>query len=261
MNVLGRSKRKKGLKLDFTCLACGREFNQTIETLLCDLTTVERKRRGEQTKYSEYVIPERIVCPRCHAVDQFELSGSTYLKLTGELLRAIAGGTPVDDSPIRFAHMVLQDGREIHPLEARDWYAQKVMDNPERADLRVKYANVLRNLGHHEESEAQYRAAVEIDPGEVEALVNLAFLHHERGETQAARTLAQQLIEAAPRSKHPQRREFAQGARLVLDGEVKPGEVEVTALAITASARAPRKGKPVRSARGASRKKKKRRSR
>jgi len=259
--VFGRSKRKKGLKLDFTCLACGREFNQTVETLLCDLTTVERKRRGEQTKYSEYVIPERIVCPRCHAVDQFELSGTTYLKLTGVLLRAMASGTPLDDGPIRFAHMVLQDGRELHPLEARDWYAQKVMDNPRRADLRVKYANVLRNLGHYEESEAQYRAALEIDPGEVEALVNLAFLHHERGETQAARALAQQLIEAAPRSKHPQRKEFAQSARLVLDGEVKPGEVEVTALAITASARAPRTGKPVRSARGASRKKKKRRSR
>ena len=261
MNVFGQSKRKKGLKLDFTCLACGREFNQTVETLLYDLNTMDRKQRGEQTKYSEYVIPERIVCPRCHAVDQFELSGSAYLKLTGELLRAIASGTPVDDSPIQFAHMVLQDGREIHPLEARDWYAQKVMDNPERADLRVKYANVLRNLGYYEESEAQYRAAVEIDPGEVEALVSLAFLHHKCGETQVARALAQQLIEAAPRSKHPQRREFAQGARLVLDGEIEPGEVEVTASTITSSTRAQRTGKPVRSARGASRKKKKRRSR
>jgi tetratricopeptide (TPR) repeat protein len=258
LGLFGWLKRKKGIKLDLKCLACGRGFQQTVEKLLCDLNTMDRKKRGEQTKYSEYIIPERVTCPHCRAVDQFELGGSTYIKLTGELLKVITSGGPVTDSPVQFVHMALQGGRKIHPLEARDWYAEQVAGQPDRADLRVKYANVLRNLGYHEESESQYRIALDIDPGEIEALMNLAFLCNKRQETGAARELAQRLIEAASKSKHPQRKEFAEGAQALLAGLIKPGEFGVAAPELLVSARAKRASKP---ASGAGRKKPKRKSR
>jgi hypothetical protein len=123
LNLSDRLKRKKGLKLGFKCLACGHEFRQTVEKLFCDLNTVERKRSGEPVKYSEFVVPERVICPKCKVVDQFDLAPQTYLEMTGHLLRISMGLQPAD-GPVRFIRMGLSDGTLIHPLEARDRYAQ-----------------------------------------------------------------------------------------------------------------------------------------
>ena len=220
MNLFGGLKRKKGLKLGFKCLACGCEFQQTVEKLYCDLNTIDRREKGEPVKYSEFVVPERVICPKCKAVDQFDLAPKTYLELTGHLLRISMGVQPLD-GPVQFMRMGLSDGTLIHPFEARDLYAQQVAERPGRVDLRVKYGNVLRSLGYKAEAEAQYSLALELDPGEIEAIINLAALaeaHKERGTVYA---LMRQLIEHAPKSRHPQHAAFVKLAQGILDGKWK----------------------------------------
>lgn len=247
MNLLDTSKRKPGLKLGFTCLACGHEFRQTVAKLFCDLNTVERRQRGEPVKYSEFVIPERVICPNCKVVDRFDLAPQTYLEMTGHLLRISTGRQP-PDGPIQFIRMGLSDGTLIHPWEARDWYAQQVAEQPGRVDLRVKYGNVLRSLGYKAEAEAQYRSALEIDPSEIEALINLAALAQARRDRDTVYALMRQLIEHAPRSRHPQREVFVKLAQGILDGKWQADVLQVDAPTIWSTPELRRKGsaKPLR---------------
>jgi tetratricopeptide (TPR) repeat protein len=104
-----------------------------------------------------------------------------------------------------------------------------VAEQPGRVDLRVKYGNVLRSLGYKAEAEAQYRRALEIEPGEIEALINLAALAEARRERDTVYALMRQLIEHAPRSQHPQRQAFVKLAQNILDGKWQPNVLRLDA--------------------------------
>ncbi|MCK4451551.1 MAG: hypothetical protein KAX26_13265, partial [Anaerolineae bacterium] len=206
-------------------------------------------------------IPERIVCPKCQAVDQFELASSSRIKIQTEILKRIVI-KPAPDDPIKVLRLALSDGTPMHPLDGLDMYAERVSSHTERTDLRVKYANTLRSLGYVEEAEAQYLAALERDPTEIEALMNLAAFHAKRGEKQATYDYLHRVTACARQSRHPQRDEFGEIARLVLDGEMKLEDfrVEVPPRPLTRHARRPRSA-PRRTPPRRCKKKKKRRSR
>ena len=217
--MLKQRKRQRRMKLEFQCTACDHMFKRSVSRLFVDMNTFE-KNRGESGGRSEYVIPERIVCPKCQAVDQFEVAPSSRIKVQAEILRRIVI-KPDPDDPIEVGRFALSDGTLMHPLDALDTYAAQVTRHPEHAGLRVKYANTLRFLGYLEEAEAQYQAVLEQDPTEIEALVNLAALHAGQGDKEAAYACLRRLVACAPKSRHPQRKEFARGARRVLDGEIE----------------------------------------
>jgi tetratricopeptide (TPR) repeat protein len=253
-----RRKRERRMKLELQCTACGHVFKQGVSRLFMDLDAFEKK-QSEPGGRSEYVIPERIVCPRCQAVDQFELTSSSRVQVQAEILKRIVI-PPDPDDPLKVIRFALSDGTPMHPLDALDMYAAQVTRYPQRADVRVKYANTLRFLGYLEEAAAQYRAVLEQDPTEVEALVNLAALHAGRGEKEAAYECLHRLVACAPESGHPQRKEFASGARLVLDGEIALEDFWVEGPVEPLSTPARRPGSPPRRAPGR-RKKRTRRSR
>ena len=233
-------KRQRKVRLEFECIACGHPFKRRVGRVFVDLNTFEKNPSGHDGR-SPYVIPERIVCPRCQAVDQFELASSSHIKIQTAILVRIAAKHDPDD-PIRVIRLGLSDGTSMHPLDALDMYAGQVAEHPERTDLRVKYANTLRSLGYLEEAEAQYLAALERSPTEIEALMNLAALHARRGEKQATYDYLRRVIACARRSRHPQRDEFAEIARLVLDGEMRLEDfrVEAPAQPLTRPAQRPR---------------------
>ena len=154
----------------------------------------------------------------------------------------------------------LSDGTPMHPLDALDMYAEQVSGHPERVDLRVKYANTLRFLGYLEKASVQYRVVLEQDPTEVEALVNLAALHAGGGEKEAAYECLRRLIACAPKSRHPRRKEFARGARRVLDGEIELEDFRMESPVQPLATSARRPGSTPQRASG-QRKKRKRRSR
>jgi tetratricopeptide (TPR) repeat protein len=219
-----------GMRLWLRCTACGYERPHDVGRLYCDLGTLERRRRGEQTPYDEYVITRRIICPKCGAEDHYELAGEAYLALTAELLKLGVGGAQefrrAGDpaaGPLTFMRFGLRDGQEMHPYAARDLYRQQVMAEPTRADLRVSYANVLRFLGYREEAVSEYRVGLELDPANIEACLNLGNLAYEDGDREEARRWFERTLDLAPSSHLPveQRqnyREFARAALAELDG-------------------------------------------
>jgi hypothetical protein len=220
---------EKGLRLWLRCTVCGYERAHHVQKVYCDLGTVDRRKRGEEVPYSEYIIPQRITCPKCGAVDQYELTGDAYLAFTAQLMKAMArgkmpkpAGGPVseavealanlpkdhgdllpdddEDDRVVYTHFTVAGGREMHPLEAVAMYSRQVEAEPDNADLRVRYGNVLRFLGRREEAALQYRAAVQTDPANVEACASLADLAREAGDRTEARHMLQRVLELVPTS-------------------------------------------------------------
>ena len=224
-----QADRGKGLRLWLRCTACGYERDHYVEKVYCDLGTVDRRKRGEEVPYSEFIIPKRITCPKCGAVDQYELTGDAYLAFTAQLMTSMARGEtpkpasgplgevaealanlrkdhgdllPADDEDdqVVYTRFTVAGDREMHPLEAVDMYSRQVEAEPDAVDLRVRYGNVLRFLGRREEAALQYRAAVQADPANVEACASLASLAREAGNRTEARRMLQRVLELAPHS-------------------------------------------------------------
>jgi tetratricopeptide (TPR) repeat protein len=243
LKLFKRRKRQRTIMLSFSCITCERPFKQRVGKVFIDLNTLEKKQaQSDSQERSEFIIPERIVCPKCQAVDQFEFDTVTRVLLQVTVLSGILT-KPNPDDPIQLIRFTRSDGTPMHPLDGLEMYAEQVACQPDRTAVRVKYANTLRSLGYMEEAEAQYRAALERDPAAIEALFNLTALHVQRGETQAAYDCLRRVVECTPRSQHPQRKEFAQSARLVLDGKSQIEDFGVTPPTLGPGAKGSRPGR------------------
>jgi tetratricopeptide (TPR) repeat protein len=261
---VSQADKGQGLRLWLRCTACGYERDHYVEKVYCDLGTVDRRKRGEEVPYSEFIIPERITCPKCGAVDQYELTGDAYLAFTAQLMQSMARGKrpkpaggplreaveavanlrkdhgdllPADDEDDRvvYTHFTVAGGREMHPLEAVNMYSRQVEAEPDNADLRVRYGNVLRFLGRREAAALEYRAAVQADPANVEACASLADLALEAGDRTEARRMLQRVLELAPnstlsRQEREEYMQFALGELAELDGRAPstPRRTELT---------------------------------
>jgi tetratricopeptide (TPR) repeat protein len=275
---VSQADREKGLRLWLRCTACSYERDHHVEKVYCDLATVDRRKRGEEVPYSEYIIPQQITCPKCGAVDQYELTGDAHLAFTAQLMKSMARGkTPKpaggplgevmealanvrkdhgdllpdndEDDQVVYTRFTVAGGREMHPLEAVAMYGRQVEAEPDNADLRVRYGNVLRFLGRREEAALQYHAAMQADPANVEACASLASLAREAGDRTEARRMLQRILELAPNStlSRKDREEYAQFALeelAELDGPAA-GKPRRTELAFaTASGRRGSAGQP-----------------
>ena len=220
-----RSDARRGLRLPLCCTACRHTRTHSVETIYCDLATQERQQRGEQTLYHEWVIPERIICPKCGAIDEYELTSLAYLTLTAELVKkqlAHAAGQPnsePDDGPLRFIRFGLADGRQMHPYAARAMYRQRVEAEPKQADLRVRYANVLQFLGDREGATEHYQAALDLEPANLEAYYNLGRMAMATGDRAEARRMFESILAQAARSRLPRktREDYVEAATEELD--------------------------------------------
>ena len=230
----GPPVRGRGLHLWLTCTACGRTRGHDVEHVYCDTTTQERRAAGEETPYSEWIIPEPITCPRCGAVNQYELAPEAYATLTAELLweatevvaeakLGLAGSRPNRlDKPIIFRRFSA-DGREMHPLEARDMYRERVAAAPEDVELRLRYSKVLSTVGERDEAERQLRAVLDRDPANVEAHLHLGVLVRDAGRRDEAHRLFERAWELLPSCSLPpvarrEYRDFVDEALAELEG-------------------------------------------
>ncbi|MBI5303807.1 MAG: DUF1186 domain-containing protein [Chloroflexi bacterium] len=200
LDVLTAKREKEPLSLMLKCTQCGRERRHQIPVLFVDFGTVERHKRKEKTKYDEFVIPQRITCPKCGAVDQYELTALAHLSLTLDLVTRKECGKTLqrNEGNIRYVRFAMTDGREMHPREAMDLLRDQVARNPKDADLRVRYANVLRLLGYLDEAIAELTAALELDPNQFEAQMNLGRIHGVRGDFVNAQNALQRAMQLLP---------------------------------------------------------------
>jgi tetratricopeptide (TPR) repeat protein len=178
--MLEERDSQPGVQLGLRCKACGRERIHTFARVYYDLGTYEDE--AKRTKYDPLIIPQRVVCPKCGAVDQYELGIQGTLTLTASLLarRPRKGAISLSDG-ILFVSFDTRWGL-MHPLEAVERYQLELARRPDDDSLHLGLGNILRTLGRLDEAEHEYRQALALNEENIDAWELRAQLAGERGE-------------------------------------------------------------------------------
>jgi tetratricopeptide (TPR) repeat protein len=199
-----KPRERAEFEINLKCQECDFVRPHAVDLIYFDMGTQERKARGEDVPYSEFIIPQRIVCPRCGAVDRYELGGEAHLAMTAELLKLVAAGrsTPgVGDGTehLRLITFTVTDGRAMHPLEALDMYQRRVEAKPDDVETHLRYANVLRFLGRWDEARAQYAQVQILDPRNTKVYFALAQMAELRQDWASALAMYEDYLSRLPR--------------------------------------------------------------
>ena len=201
-----------GVRLSLRCKACGRERSYLFPKVYCDLGTAKDKKKS--AKYDSIIIPQRVVCQKCGAVDQYEIGAMGRMALIADLLVQAEPKLQQfrrEDQRVQYMEFTTRWGR-MHPLEGLERYQAEIARHPDDADLHVGYGNALKFLGRTDQAEAEYQRAGELDPENPHVWHNLAA---DRGDYAEAIRLWQRVLEVTPHSKLPaeERRLFLETAR------------------------------------------------
>lgn len=199
-------RRDDGLNLRLRCLACDRERVHFVQHVTLDVNTQELEKKGTPIKFSPYVMDREIVCPKCGATDQYEMTPQASLALIAQMdggfeniSNALSGNsgairTNPRVNPIRSMAM----GREMHPLEAINQYQKLIAKNPANSTNYMKKANLLRTIHRNDQALETYRQAYEIDPDNADVMITAAMAEHDYGDQEQARELYEAVKSAYP---------------------------------------------------------------
>ncbi len=186
--------RDDGLYLPLRCTACGRIRIHFVQRVLVDVNTLEKQGRGETVNHDPYIMDHEIVCPKCQAVDRYEMTPLADLRLVGPdnlpaLLNSMAGKKPGEFKPnprVRsFRSMVF--GRPMHPLDGLAEYRRRIMLDPNNAELHLRLGNLLRTLLRPQAALAEHRRAYALDQNDAEIALACGMSEHDFGDKAAAK--------------------------------------------------------------------------
>ena len=171
-----KPREESGVRLILKCKVCGREREHFFPKVYYDLGTANDDKKKD--KYDPLVIPQRVICPKCGAVDQYELGAMGQMAVTASLLamRFPDGETFLrEDQRVQFINFTTRWG-PMHPQEAIERYQRELARQPEDVSLHVGFGNLYRLLGRHGQAESEYAQALRLDPDAAEAWIGLAQL-------------------------------------------------------------------------------------
>jgi len=205
--------RSGGEYLPLRCKRCGRTRLHFVRRVLLDEGTMDKVIVDQPVKYSPFVMDHEIVCPKCGARDDYEvdvlqkiqLVALAYpdMKLSTDDVEPIPAliyqtlislGSEIQVYPTRFAGM---DKSEVHPLELRDRYLQRIRQNPQNPDNYVALANIYKNLFRDDQALEAMRQAYELAPRRPDIMLRLAMAEHDAGDRTVARRLYSRIIDEA----------------------------------------------------------------
>ena len=234
-----KKDRESGVRLELRCTACGRERDHIFPVVYYDLGTSRNKKKRE--KYDPLIIPQRVVCPKCGAVDQYELGGFGHIAVMASLMaetaersgETVAELTPLPpDQRIRFLEFTTRWG-PMHPLEAIERYQRELARRPKDGSLLVGYGTALRFLDRLDEAEEQYQQALALDADNLEAWESMAQLAGQQGDIPKATDCWQRVLGLAVTAPLPpdERQELLNRARMSIE-HLGRGEIPVFALSM-----------------------------
>jgi tetratricopeptide (TPR) repeat protein len=135
-----------------------------------DIETISRR---AETNDSPLIIPERVVCPKCGAVDQYDLGSIGFFAVTAKLM-AGRSGLPDPLPRLQLVNFTTERWGWLPPREALARYASEVAAYPDNAELRIGYGNILYFFGYPEAAIDQYEQALMIDSQSGDALISIA---------------------------------------------------------------------------------------
>ena len=180
---------------EFLCIACGHKFRRKLHRIYVDGPTLEKRLiHKQQTPYNEYLIPQRITCPKCQTTDQYELTEYTLASLSLALHAAVFIGGLDKSHAVRIIEFSLSDKIIIHPLEALKICHQRVISSPKKQSVRMQYAKLLAALGYFSEAETEYTTLLNQNPDRLEAWYQLAAVYVGLKSKREAKKTLQNLI-------------------------------------------------------------------
>ncbi len=172
--------RGEQIELALMCNSCGRVSTYEISHVLVHPQLERCRAEG----WDGVVLGRVIVCRRCGAEDDYQLTAAAHMTLTAQVLTLCATKQDPDESPAFYLGVAcLWDGTVVRrPSQGLAVLRDAVARNPGRAELWRRLGNFARRYGRTEEAEGAFRKAVELDEREVEAAHSLAemFWHADR---------------------------------------------------------------------------------
>ena len=175
-NTPPKPRDEPGVRMVLKCKVCGREREHIFAKVYYDLGTANDDKKKD--KYDPLVIPQHVVCPKCGAIDQYELGAMGGVAVTASLLalRFPDGGSYLrEDQRVTFLNFTTRWG-PMHPQEAIERYQRELARQPEDVSLHVGFGNLYKILGRHGQAESEYAQALRLDPDAAEAWLGLAQL-------------------------------------------------------------------------------------
>ncbi|MCP4425009.1 MAG: DUF1186 domain-containing protein [Chloroflexi bacterium] len=189
--------RSDGLYLLLRCKACERKRIHFVQHVLVDNNTLEKQQKGLPVKYDAHIMDREIVCPKCQAVDQYELTTEGNMRLhfhnasPQDIMATFMENKPKKQRPNPYlsSFQAAAFGRPMHPLVALDTYRQKIKSKPNDAILHMRLGNMLRTLRRNAQALTAYRQAYELEPDHMEICLNRGMAEHDYGDRAAAKML------------------------------------------------------------------------
>jgi hypothetical protein len=188
--------------LRLRCKECGRVREHFVQHVLVDTLTLNRRAEGEDVPYDPYIMDHEITCPKCGAVDRYEMTPEGHLMLLGPggiptVVKALSGDELPTDLPRNPRVHYFQShafGRPMHPLMALEEYKRLIAEKPRDAKLYLKMGNLLRALSRHSEALNRYRHACNLNPEDAEAALTLAMCAHDLGDRKTAKGMYERVL-------------------------------------------------------------------
>ena len=192
-----KPRKESGVRLMLRCTACGRTREYLFPRVYSDIGTLKNKKKLE--KYGPVIIPQRVICPKCGAVDQYELGSLGHIAVVASSLAENdpdMGRLLREDQRITFLQFTTRWGF-MHPQEAIERYEKELRRHPDDIAVHIGFGNVMRFLGRFDEAEAEYQRAADLDPQDLEALSALAGVTAQQGDFQKATALWKKVLSLA----------------------------------------------------------------
>ncbi len=231
-------RRSDGMYLRLECKACGRVREHFTHFVIWNILE-DVDNPGQR---SPYILDHEVVCPKCGAVDQYELPSIELIKLMNldveqitDLLSKKSPKTPPKYDPRVYTLRGTTMGKTVHILDGLNEYRNRIALQPNNAELHMRLGNMLRTIGRYPQALEAYRKAVTFGGDDPEILIPAATAEHDFGDQGAAKRLYERIVKSGqvgPRTLLEGLDELVmtamQGLEALRRGEISLWEYQVT---------------------------------
>lgn len=192
-------RRSDGLYLRLECKACGRVREHFTHFILWNMLE-DDDNTGQR---SPHILDHEVVCPKCGAVDQYEMPSIELIKLMNlgvEQIADMLSKRPMKKPPKYDPRVYILRGttmgKSMHILDGLKEYRYRIALQPSNAELHMRLGNSLRTIGRYPQALEAYRKAVAIDGDDPDILFPAATAEHDFGDQGAAKQLYERIIQS-----------------------------------------------------------------
>ena len=209
----------EGMTLKLHCKKCQREYSYDVGMVYYDLNTMDQP-ESEKTPGDEFWFQKRVVCKKCGAVDEYQVTGEANIAILAEQLKMHLGSKETIDAQhgtprLKFYRFGLTDGRKMPPRRALEVLRREAEAAPRETARWIRLGNVLNFMERFEEAREQYARAYALDPDDIEASYTFATIEERLGHWAQSRLLFERVLALAAQRRGPAKARaiFAQNAR------------------------------------------------